>query len=63
MVAPLAYGSFQARDQIQATVETYTLAEAMTDPWIQCTMTRDQTCAASLLTHCATAGTPKNILN
>ena len=57
MVAPLAYGSFRAA------AETYTLAEAMTDPWIQCTMTRDQTCAASLLTHCATAGTPKNILN
>ena len=32
MAAPTTYGSFQARDSIQATAETYVAPEALPDP-------------------------------
>ena len=43
MVAPVAYGSSQARERIRAANVTYATAMAMLDPFI----------------HCATVGTPK----
>ena len=64
---PHGIWSSWARDQIQATVVTYTAAIAMPDiyPTMWC-QARDQICILVLhrcyRSHCATVGTPENIL-
>ena len=69
MAAPEAYGSFQARDWIQAPAVTYATGAATLDPLTHCNWlggARDQTytstetraAAIGLLNQCTTAGTP-----
>ena len=66
--APMAYGSFQARDGIQATAATYTTAVAMPDHSVTAPGWRSNPrltrypshCRddAGSLAHCSTAGNP-----
>ena len=68
MATPKAYGSSWARDWIQVRALIYTTAVATPDPltfWIRIKLsaTATQASAVRLLTHYATVGTPKYILN
>ena len=61
MIAPAAYGSSQARDQIQATDATYATAVAMPDNLTHCTMQVVESIQPQMslrfVNHCATVGT------
>ena len=61
MIAPAAYGSSQARDQIQATDATYAIAVAMPDNLTHCTRQVVESIQPQMslrfVNHCATVGT------
>ena len=69
--APTAYGSSQARDQIQATAAAYAIAAVMPGPLTHCLgpgiqsalPQATQDAVVRSLTHCATAGTLHQILD